>query len=144
MNSLYSWQSLFLAIAISALTQAFKNGVDAAIGARKGGDGKAIRQGSRLLDGVVLPLFPLVLGASFGAFVPFHPDSLVAYVSKSHESSVAVYALWGTAVGQFADYLYQRVRKVISGPTPVDAPPVGPPESVTSPSDPPASDPGKQ
>lgn len=114
---LYSWQSLFLAIVIAGITQSVKHGVDIYLEGRQGDSpdkktGKEIRQQNALVNSTLLPLFPLFLGSLFGAFLPIQPEPLVQYVT-THRSSTVVYAMWGASVGQFADYIFQRAKKIL-------------------------------
>ena len=134
---LYSWQSLFLAIVIAGITQSVKHGVDIYLESRQGDSpdrktGREIRQQNALVNNTLLPLFPLFLGALFGAFLPIQPEPLVLYVTTHHSSS-AVYAMWGASVGQFADYIFQRAKKLLEVTTAARVPAVA--------ADPPVSEP---
>ena len=110
LDLLYSWQSLFLAVIIATMTQSFKRLVETLIDKGHGG-GEARRKAS-VLNTVLLPLFPLSLGALCGWLLPLRPEHLVQYVAETHSSSL-VYVMWGASVGQFADYLYQRGKKFL-------------------------------
>lgn len=112
---LYSWQSLFLAVIISAITQALKTTIDIYYGSGSGGraHGAVIRKSSLLMTGVLLPSIPIVFGMAMAVLVPVRPDPLESYVSQHHDGPW-VYAMWGGSVGQFADYIYQRIKKFIT------------------------------
>jgi len=99
---LYSWQSLLLAIAITIGTQGVKRLVDSFMG------GTDTRKQRRYMSTVVLPAVPLALGTLAGMFVPLRPELLMEYVRTHDVSMYWVGGAYGLAVGQFADYLYQR------------------------------------
>ena len=111
----YSLESILLALSVAGLTQIVKG---------------TIPRGPKV-DRIVLPMIPILLGAVLAVVVPIRPTVLVAWAGV-HKHGWTVYALWGIAIGQFADYLYQRVKRVL------DATPVVPP---TTPATPPAADP---
>jgi hypothetical protein len=113
---LYAWQSALLAAVIVGLTQAFKAGIEAWLTFRNNGTtktGKELRGEITLIDRALLPLFPLVMGAMMAAFIPIRPEALTQYVTEHGHGSRWAYAMWGAAVGQFADYLYQRVKRLL-------------------------------
>ena len=117
LDALYSWQTALLAIVIVGLTQSFKAGLDSVLVFRgRNSDvsktGKELRAEIRTVNSILLPLFPIVLGALIGSLVPVRPDQLVSYVKLHAEGSITPYALWGAAVGQFSDYLYTRVKNL--------------------------------
>lgn len=112
LDFLYSWQSLFLAVVISTMTQSFKCLVEGLIERYSGGSGSAKRKAS-LANTTLLPLFPLLLGGLIGRFLSIRPEYLVRYVNDNH-ASTAVYAMWGASVGQFSDYLYQRAKRIMA------------------------------
>jgi len=99
---LYSWQSVLLAIMITTLTHGVKALIDVKFG------GTAARRRSKSMGKLVLPAIPLVLGAVLGILIPLRPDVLMAYIAQHNVNSWAIGACYGIAVGQFADYIYQR------------------------------------
>ena len=158
---LYSWQSVVLAVAVAGLVQAIKTTLDTALGAAPTGrkpettdrraaraTGREIRKQSALLTRILLPLLPIIIGAVLAMLVPLRPDILTEY-AKTHGENVGIYGLWGAAMGQFADYIYQQAKRNIrpgSGTgtgsiPPPSNPPSDPPPSDPPPSDPPPSDP---
>lgn len=68
------------------------------------------------LDRFVLPGVPLFLGVAAACLVPIRPEVLTEYVS-THElvgvGMYSVYGAWGASVGQFADYTFSKVKRVI-------------------------------
>ena len=118
---LYAWQGFLLAAVIVGLTQSFKAGIGAVLTYRNKGSGKTgaeLRAEITMVDSVLLPLFPLVLGAFIGAVVPLRPDVLTAYTAGHPQGAWTVYAIWGAAVGQFADYIYQRGKRLMTSSLP--------------------------
>lgn len=118
----YSWQSLVLAIAVAGTVQAIKKGIDTIYGvapARRQSKtskahvvGREIRKSNLLLTRGLLPLLPLLMGALLASTVPLHPDILAVYAEgKGGNRDWTIYALWGAAIGQFADYLYQQIKR---------------------------------
>ena len=65
------------------------------------------------MESVMVPMFPLVLGAVLAAIMPVRPDILNSY-SVEHHSGVSVFLMWGAAVGQLAGYIYQRIKDFIT------------------------------
>lgn len=154
LDILYAWQSALLAVVIVGLTQGVKAGIEAYLVLKNAGTtktGRELRKEISVLDRAILPLVPLVSGALMGAFVPVRPEVLVQYVNEHGGGSRLAYAMWGAAIGQFSDYLYQRFKRMLpaqpatpSTPPspPSEAPPVGdgdtgretiPPASIDAP-----------
>lgn len=124
----YSWQSLLLAVAVSGIVQAVKTGIDTVYGtspARRSTDlpsvkahhvGKEIRKSNALITRGLLPLLPILIGAVLAMLVPLRPDILTAYAEgKGGGRDWSIYALWGAAIGQFADYIYQQIKRNLPG-----------------------------
>ncbi len=151
MDALYAWQSALLAAVIVGLTQAFKAGIEAVLVFRNKGTaktGKELRGEIALIDKALLPLFPLVVGAVMAAYIPLRPEALTQYVTEHGHGSRWAYAMWGAAIGQFADYIYQRAKRLMpSAPSespPSESPPEIPPVvtpsgSATPPTEPPST-----
>lgn len=128
---LYSWQALIVAITAAGLTQLVKTIYDIVIGqmaAKRAAQekatyrdkpmkvGKAVRQSSPWLNRVVFPIIPILLGALIGALVPLRPEVLVEYASTHIEDwfwQHTVFALWGAACGQFADYVFSKAKAMV-------------------------------
>lgn len=111
----YGWQAILLAAAVSGLTQIAKKALERRLALRSttGQSGEDLRQQNWLINDIALPLVPLVLGAVLGAVVPAHPEVLVAYTRGTGREWL-VYAMWGAGVGQFSDYLYTRLKRVMA------------------------------
>jgi hypothetical protein len=73
---LYNWQSVLLAVGVSAAVQGVKRALDIALG------GKDKRKAVRLVTQVLLPLLPLLLGSLGAILVPLHPEKLTEYVTS--------------------------------------------------------------
>ena len=122
----YSWQSLLLAVAVSGIVQAVKTGIDTVYGtspARQSAPGvkvhhvgKELRKSNALITRGLLPLLPIIMGAVLAMLVPLRPDILTAYAEgKGGGRDWSIYALWGAAIGQFADYIYQQIKRNLPG-----------------------------
>lgn len=124
---LYSWQALLVAITAAGLTQLIKTIYDIVHGqivAKKAAEkpagklskvGKAKRQANPWLNRIVFPIIPIVLGALIGALVPLRPEVLVEYVEGHVDGfwQYPVYAMWGAACGQFADYVFSKAKAMV-------------------------------
>jgi hypothetical protein len=111
LSVLYCWQSVLLAIGVSALSHGFKALLDVAVG------GQERRRRHLILHRLVLPATPIILGAVGAVVVPLHPEALIAYVQLHALTGVQaalVHAGYGAAVGQFADYVWHRFSGVRS------------------------------
>lgn len=145
MDVIYAWQSLVLAVVIVGLTQGLKTTIEAVLIMRNKGTkktGKELRGDIILIDKAILPLFPLITGAVLAVLVPLRPEALATYVTDHAHGSKWAYAMWGAVIGQFADYLYQRAKRLIPGENPsarsVSTPPTDP-VTPDPPPDPPAT-----
>lgn len=102
---LYCWQSILLAIGVATATHGVKALLDVLVG------GKEMRKKRIVINRLVLPATPIVLGAAGAVIVPLHPEALIAYIqlhSLVGMKAVLVNAGYGAAVGQFADYVWHR------------------------------------
>lgn len=102
------WQPLLLAVVIYMLTQFVKSVIDATYG-------KERRRDNAVLNRLVMPSLPPLIGGLLAAFVPIHPQSIIDFVTSNEMSwwgTHLVFAIWGAACGQFADYLYTKVKKL--------------------------------
>lgn len=103
-----SLPAIVAAIVVAVATTGAKAVIDVACG------GTAKRKLNPWLSKVVMPAVPLVLGALYGAFVPFRPEYLAEYVASHPESPIMVVgAAYGVVVGQFSDYIYTRITKLM-------------------------------
>jgi hypothetical protein len=136
LDIVYAWQSALLAVVIVGLTQGAKAGIEAYLLLKNKGTtktGKELRGEVAILDRAILPLVPLVSGALMGAFVPMRPEVLVQYVTEHGNGSRLAYAMWGAAIGQFSDYLYQRFKRMLPAqPSGTSKPPPAPAPSDDS------------
>jgi hypothetical protein len=105
LSMLLSWQTLVLAMIIATTTSGLKTVVDVAAG------GTEARRKNVVLTELVIPAIPGILGIGFGAFLPFHPDPLIAYIQEHEHSMRLVGASYGFVVSIFSDWLYQRVNR---------------------------------
>jgi len=75
--------------------------------------GSALRRDTLIINRLVLPATPVLVGFLFAAFVPLRPDNLTHYV-ESHNivswQAFCIYGCWGGACGQFADYFVSKVK----------------------------------
>ena len=133
LDILYAWQSALLAVVIVGITQGVKAGIEAYLLIKNAGTtktGKELRKEISVLDRAILPLVPLVSGALIGAFVPLRPEVLVQYVNEHGGGSRLAFAMWGAAIGQFSDYLYQRFKRMLPAqPATPSTPPATPSEA---------------
>jgi len=106
---LYCWQSCLLAVGVASSTHGVKALLDVLVG------GKAARKKRIVINRLVLPATPIVLGAVGAVVVPLHPEALIAYASLHGLVGVKlmlVNAGYGAAVGQFADYMWHRISGI--------------------------------
>ena len=107
LDILFCWQALVFATIIYIVTHLIKK-ILPFIYVPKSNKGKMF------LKRVVLPTIPPILGFIMGVYVPIHPEVLIAYaLTQSYASWITIYGSWGAAVGQFADYIYTKVTKLI-------------------------------
>lgn len=129
---LYCWQSLLVASAAVGLTQLVKTAYDVYRGRKAPIDtdtigdarrvGKSVRkaEGSVLVNRVILPGCPILFGVLSALVIPARPDPIMAYVTAHHLSvfsAMSIYAGWGAACGQFADYIFTRAKKTLGRDT---------------------------
>lgn len=135
LDILYAWQSALLAIVIVGLTQGVKAGIEAYLLIKNKGTGKTgkeLRGEIAVIDRAVLPLVPLLSGSLIAAFIPIRPEALVQYVTQHSGGSRLAYAMWGAAIGQFSDYLYQRFKKMLPAQPSGGSNPPSPPSDTAS------------
>ena len=93
---------------------------------------RAVFEFNEVLDRAVLPLVPLLSGSLIAAFIPIRPEALVQYVTQHSGGSRLAYAMWGAAIGQFSDYLYQRFKKMLPAQPSGGSNPPSPPSDTAS------------
>lgn len=112
LSVLYCWQSCVLAFLITTGTHGIKAFIDYRVG------GKETRQQSLLINSIILPATPIVLGGLLGGLIPLWPEILTEYL-KAHAvegwHAKLAFAAYGAAVGQFADYVWNRYSSVVDG-----------------------------
>ena len=110
----YCVPAVLLALAIVALTETTKRIVDVAYG--KDEEGVPQRKKVPWLNRIVFPSIPVVFGIILAALIPLRPSVLVEAVEANDSGwwgNAASFGLWGAAVGQFADYIYSKVKSAI-------------------------------
>lgn len=102
------WQPLTLAVCVYALTQVTKKITDNAMG-------RAQRKENTWVTRVVFPVIPPLWGALLAVLVPARPDSVIDFVVRNEIgwSQFLIFAVWGAACGQFADYLYTKLKRLL-------------------------------
>jgi hypothetical protein len=100
LDLMYSPQAVLCALVLVMATQALKASLDLLMG------GAEVRKGKRW-TGYALRVAPVLLGAGYGAAVPFLPESIEA------ADAPIVAVLWGAAVGPFSAYVYDSIRSAI-------------------------------
>lgn len=106
LDLIYCWQALLVAVACVGVTQLIKTVIDATMG-------KERRRNSVVLTRFVLPMAPIVIGVIVAVLVPVRPEVLIDYVQARVTNTwgeLSTYALWGGACGQFADYIFTKVK----------------------------------
>lgn len=100
------WEALLLAALTSMAMQLLKTVLDTAVGVER-------RRASRVLTRIVLPGLPPVIGAVLALALPV-PESVGAYVADLPLAlALLTRAAWGAAAGQFADYLYSKLKALV-------------------------------
>jgi hypothetical protein len=112
----YCWQALVQALAISGIVQFVKVLLDTYLGEER-------RKANKLVTRVVLPVLGALFGALLANLMPIRPELLTEYVTVHKESwnypalgTFLTYGGWGAAVGQFADHIYTKVKKMLEPP----------------------------
>jgi hypothetical protein len=125
---LYSWQALLIAIAATGITQLVKTVIDIAWG-RKDVEspstvkdakraGEILRKRNLIINRLVLPMTPIWTGALMAVLVPIRPEAIITYITEQNiegAGRLLVFAAWGAACGQFADYGFNKVKAVLQG-----------------------------
>lgn len=114
LNVLIAWQALVVAVLVAIST----TGVKTVINLIMKGEGN--RKKNKWVTQLLLPVIPVFLGGMAGGLLPIRPEVVAEYVAKLGSAAWIVHTAWGMVVGVFADYLYQRVKKVME----VFAPPI--------------------
>jgi hypothetical protein len=125
---IYSWQALLVACAATGLTQLTKVIIDIGRGHRHAVPtptvrdmakvGKELRESreelfNRVLNRLILPGLPIVYGTACACIVPARPEVIIEYAATHEIAGAGLYLLfaaWGAACGQFADYLFSKAK----------------------------------
>lgn len=122
---LYCWEALLCAATCTGMTQLVKTIIDVATGnAAEAATptvkdmvkvGKALRQRNIIVNRFVLPMTPIAVGALYALLVPARPAAILEYVAEHNIGWTAylVYAAWGASCGQFADYIWTKVKDLV-------------------------------
>jgi hypothetical protein len=105
-NILICWQSILLALCVATATHGVKTVIDLRIEG-----GKIARQEMLVVNRLVLPATPIILGSLAAMFIPILPDALTQYITEhhiEHGKRLITLAAYGSCVGQFADYVWHR------------------------------------
>lgn len=129
LDLLYSWQAVLIAIAATGVTQLIKTVLDVVWGHKDAQPtptvkdakkvGEARRKRSLIVNRLVLPMAPIWTGALMASVIPIRPEALVEYITAQHIEGwgrILVFAAWGAACGQFADYGFSKVKAALQGP----------------------------
>lgn len=108
---IYSWQSLLMSVIVYATTRSAKGSVYLLAG----GDPRK----NLWVKHAVLPVLPLAIGSLVCMVIPMRPPLIEEYAAASG-SAWAVYAAFGACIGQFADYLHQRIEGILKLKSPSD------------------------
>lgn len=123
---LYCWQSILCALTAGGATQLVKTVVDIWWGhvapaatptvKDKLNTGRDLRQRTIVVNRLVLPMVPVLVGSIYAIVVPARPDTLTAYVAAhvAGWTGYLIYAAWGAACGQFSDYIVSKVKDLVA------------------------------
>lgn len=126
LDILYCWQAVLVACAATGMTQLVKVIIDVARGhynaaptptfKDKAAIGKELRKGDAVLNRIVFPALPILFGVLCAIVVPARPDSITEFITAkaiTGTGAMLIYASWGGACGQFADYIFSKVKSVM-------------------------------
>lgn len=138
---MYSWQALLCAAAAFGATQIVKRIIDVIYEkklveserkkirekAKEQGvyrsppkgkeptDGELKRRVNPVVNRIVMPVVPVVVGAAYAMLVPLRPEVLIEYADE-HLSGAWLYmgyAGWGAACGQFCTMLFDKLKDML-------------------------------
>jgi hypothetical protein len=131
LDILYCWQAVLVACSATGLTQLVKVTLDVLLGHTDviptptlkdmTAVGKDVRKRNMILNKIVFPGLPIVFGVLCAIIVPARPDSITAFVTEKGIvgwGATLIYASWGGACGQFADYIFSKVKGVMEALAP--------------------------
>ena len=127
LDLVYSWQALLVVVVANGLTQLVKTLLDIYWGQTAPEEtptvkdaarvGAAIRRKKLIVNRVGLPTLTVVTGALTAIVVPMRPEALIQYVAAQSITgwgAYAIYGAWGAACGQFASYVFDRVKEFLT------------------------------
>lgn len=100
----YSWQALLMSVIVYSATRSIKSSMYLLA--------KEDERRKLWVKHVALPVLPLLIGSLVAISIPMRPDLIEKYAQVSG-SPLAIYAAFGACVGQFADYIHQRIESVL-------------------------------
>jgi hypothetical protein len=80
--------------------------------------GKEQRKAHWLLNHLLFPAIPIVVGMIYAWVIPYRPESLETYLVNHHLTGTAwwlVLGAWGAVCGQFSGYFFDRAKNLING-----------------------------
>ena len=122
---LYCWQSLLCALTAGGATQLVKTIVDiwwghnaiptVGVGVKMAA-GRTLRQNTVVINRLILPMTPVLVGAIYAVVVPARPDPLTSYIAAHVHgwTSYLIYAAWGASCGQFSDYVVSKTKDLVA------------------------------
>jgi hypothetical protein len=126
LDAIYCWQALLIAVLASGSTQLLKKISDILRGIVEDSDGnvdiweaigKELRRDAVIWNKIVMPSAVVFFGAFWAALLPVRPEALIEYTVTHAPGwrSYLVYAGWGAACGQFADYGFSKLKELLGG-----------------------------
>lgn len=106
LEMLYGWEAMLCAIACIGISQLVKTILEVSV--KKPWPVSVKR--------LVLPMTPIFVGALYAMVVPFLPGPILEWYAANEVPTWQMLlgaAAWGAACGQFANYLYDRVKKLM-------------------------------
>lgn len=105
---IYCWQSLLMSSLIWASTGSLKSLLTIVAGVD--------RMKRQIVKHVAMPLAPITIGAVMAMVFPFRPEQLDKWADielANGDNPIFIYIFYGACVGQFADYLHQKLNNVL-------------------------------
>lgn len=109
LDILYSWQAILCALASNAGTQLLKSILDLKMSKEKRNASKRIH--------ILLQVSPLILGAVYAMIIPWLPEPMLDYLADHDFQGHRVLlgrAAWGAACGQFAAFIFDKVKGMLA------------------------------
>lgn len=107
LEMLYGWEAMLCAIACIGISQLVKTILEVTVD----------KPWPIWVKRLVLPMTPILVGALYAMAVPFLPPPILEWFAENGDiplwRELLGAAAWGAACGQFANYLYDRVKKLM-------------------------------